>query len=771
MSEVNRAVYPARPVTLTGLEITQPSLNDTTYYPNDADWDESICISQSMSPNAPYNNLGFYLPIDNNGDSQYEYLSKPIQKIGLYYTQALNTFGRENQSPTDPSGQIYDYAAWRLSYGRKPYVGGQYVNNLKPQNYYFVTGLDLQAALCVVCVRFVSDNYCSLKYYLDHKSDTLASETPSSLFMVGLFGGENTVSRQSFAPFDTTPYEFVQWARDEQNVVTKNRSPGGACSTKYPIALFGTTAAFTQVAAPGNRNVGTLDPRCLIFPLVGCMFGEGVHFTPSSMADWWTANPRQNYSSLIIIGGREGEHYTIENRGVIPNVRIRTILTQEALDKVLSIAATYGIPFSTDFPSGYNDFYSAANGLTTYMPIANEGGYYDGKFELLTQSGVLNPELSPASSEQWEGGITAPYDDRYYDPSIPVPVDQIDLTQPTVSPIGSFNKTYILNKQEVDAIQAYIYGADDTTLENFLKGISNFGANPMDAFISLHMWPFDVRDFVTASATAQVTVGRTAISDSVYGDVIGYLMPTNSKAVVDCGSFKISPKFSSFLDYEPYTTINLFIPFVGTVDLAPSLYMGKTINVRLICDWITGAATAVVYADGIPLVYQQGVGAVSISMTGDNHAKSAGDVIGGVIGAAGSAVGAVAAAKTGQLGSAAQLAGKAVEMGSQAFMDYGKTDFTQAGSSSPMCSLYMPMYCYLTISTPKLLIDGEDLDQWAHGVGYADSRITTLAAEGSSGDGIVIGSPVRISFTGSVQPTPGEIDRILQALGDGVFPA
>jgi hypothetical protein len=199
--------------------------------------------------------------------------------------------------------------------------------------------------------------------------------------------------------------------------------------------------------------------------------------------------------------------------------------------------------------------------------------------------------------------------------------------------------------------------------------------------------------------------------------------------------------------------------------------MGKRVNVRLICDWVTGATTAVVYADGIPLVYQQGVGAVSISMTGDNHSKTAGDVIGGVIGAAGSAVGAVAAAKTGNFGAAAQFAGKAIEMGSQAYMDYGKTDFTQAGSSSPMCALYMPMYCYLTISTPKLLIDGDDLAQWAHGVGYADSRVSTLAAEGSSGDGIVIGSPVRISFTGSVQPTPGEIERILQMLSDGVFPS
>ena len=770
MSEVNRAVYPARPVTLTGLEITQPSLNDTTYYPNDTDRDESICISQSMSPNAPYNNLGFYLPIDNNGESHFEQLSKSIQKIGLYYTQALNQFGDQNQTPTDPSGQIWDYAAWALSYRRKPYVGGQYVNNLKPQNYYFVTGLDLQAALCVVCVRFTSDRYCSLKYYLDHKDDYLASDTPSSLFMIGLFGGENTTSRQSFAPFDTVPYEFIQWARDENNVVTKNVSPGGKCTTKYPIAMFHSTSKFTDLAAPGNRNVDGLNPRCLIFPLVGCLFGEGTQYTPSSMSDWWTATPRQNYSSLIIVGGREGEHYTIEDRGVVPNVQIRTVLTQAAFDKVLSIAATYGLPFSTDFPTGYNDFYSAANGLTTYIPIANEGGYFDGKFELLTQSGVLNPELSPASAEQWDGGMTAPFNDRYYDPSIPVPIEEIELTHPTISPIGSFNQTYILNKSEVDSIQDYIYGADDTTLENFLKGISNFGGSPMDAFISLHMWPFDVRDFVSGANTAKLVVGRTTISDGG-GDVMGYVMPPDANGIIDCGHFHIDEVFESFLDYEPYTTINLFIPFIGSVDLAPSLYMGKTVSVKIICDWITGAMTAVVYADGIPLVYQQGIGAVSLSMTGDNHSRTAGDVLGGLIGAGASAVGAVAAAKTGNLSAALNFGTKAAEMAASAWNDYGRTDFNQAGSSSPMCSMYMPMYCYITISRPKLLYDDDMMESFAEGVGFADSRISSLAAEGSSGSGIVVGAPVRVSFSASVQPTPSEIDSILQALSTGVFPS
>lgn len=761
MSQVNKSIYPDRTTALSGMQLTSTQLADLSL---DTEWETSIAVSQSTSENAAYNRVTYITIKDDVFPPVYDETERrsPVQQIALYYSQNLVNMAATqyyNGSVTY-SGQSFNISQLNdapynfYSMRRSPASAwtADVVNALQSRYNkrasFLITGADFQKLLCVVCVGFTNGNYCSLKYYEDHKNDL--SLTPSHLFMIGLIDNDGGASLQTCCPINLSSFTYHFWQKDSQTGVISNND--GQMQFLFPAPVLRTMAYIA-----GSRNVGSTQTGTLGFPLVACMGGGTLNAN-----NYWTSKPA---AGSPIFGGECGYHYTLH----VDGSTVYTHLSQYGFDIALKAAACYGLPFTIDFPTGLTDFYSDPT-INTYIPIANEGGYFNGNFEPLTIAGILNPEISAVNLQVWTGGKDAPYNDRDYDPNIPVPVEEIELTHPTITPIGSFNQTYILNKSEVDSIQDYIYGADDTTLENFLKGISNFGGSPMDAFISLHMWPFDVRDFVSGSNTAKLVVGRTTISDGG-GDVIGYVMPPDANGIIDCGHFHIDEVFESFLDYEPYTTINLFIPFIGSVDLAPSLYMGKTVSVKIICDWITGAMTGVVYADGIPLVYQQGIGAVSLSMTGDNHSRTAGDVLGGLIGAGASAVGAVASAKTGNLGAALNFGTKAAEMAASAWNDYGRTDFNQAGSSSPMCSLYMPMYCYITISRPKLLYDDDMMAAFAEGVGFADSRISSLAAEGSSGSGIVVGAPVRVSFSSAVQPTPSEIDSILQALSTGVFPA
>lgn len=762
MSEVNRDIYPAGITGLHGIEIVSRNLN---YYIDGNEWEPSIAVSQSMNPQAPFNRIDYVVPSYNETPARWivEEYTRQVQKIGLTYIGTGTNFGNSNQyynGSVDtifigaPGHMYYSYATLRKTSRTSFVVNCQ--SHYHANQYDILSGVNMQNILGVVCVGFTDGSACSLKYYLDNVLSI--TQTPSCIFMQVFYGHpDDSNVRRNIAPIDLSELQFTYWLLSgSPAVLTKSNA------TFYQGFPWAVGRNYTYLNAGTHPLKSALVAPSLIFPVIACIQGgEGRSFT-------WATTPTINANnSMTVIGGGYGEYYTLGTPG--EGDVYYTFLTQKGIDDAMKVAATYGLPFAIDFPDDVHNLYSTT-GLITYMPKANEGGYFDGAYEVLTVGSTLNPDLSLANLEIWTGGVHAPYDDRYYDPSIPIPIEEIELTHPTISPIGSFNQTYILNKAEVDSIQDYIYGADDTTLENFLKGISNFGGSPMDAFISLHMWPFDVRDFVTGSTTAKLVVGRTTISDGG-GDVIGYVMPPDANGIIDCGHFHIDEVFESFLDYEPYTTINLFIPFVGSVDLAPSLYMGKTVSVKIICDWITGAMTAVVYADGIPLVYQQGIGAVSLSMTGDNHSRTAGDVLGGLIGAGASAVGAVAAAKTGNLSAALNFGTKAAEMAASAWNDYGRTDFNQAGSSSPMCSMYMPMYCYITISRPKLLYDDDMMEAFAEGVGFADSRISSLAAEGSSGSGIVVGAPVRVSFSGSVQPTPSEIDSILQALSTGVFPS
>ena len=761
----NPAVYPSNTMPAYYADYwcnTSVRIGDALPY--NSGWDDSIAVSQSTTINAPFNTID-YIFVDSNDVIHRSKYRKNLQKIALYGFTSWDTSGNFSyyNSGAQSTMDFWHIAAKRRKGGNDAFNGSlgaysttynnqvwsQLRTNWDSTRYYLVTGLNPQKCLGVIYVGFYSGGsctYCSLKDYLTNYS----ALTPNFAFMVVYIERPSGYSSyHAVAPIDMQPREYKLFKRVDND--TGDSFNFGEFIDAYPGYMT------KGVSKKSNYNYGTYKTitNANAFPLCGLNCG---YYTKRN----WTQGLNELHG--VPVFGAAEDNYTITYDGSI----FTTELTEEAIRLLPNMAATYGLPFTDDYITDEYNLYTGNK--KTYMPYSNAYGYYNGSYELLTDNGVVSEDLSPENATLWEDGIEGMWEDRTYTPKEPEPIDSVDLTEPAITPVGSFNKTFILNKQEVDSIQDYIYGADDTTLENFLKGISNFGGSPMDAFISLHLWPFDVRSFVTASTTAPVVVGRTTISPSPQGDVIGYLMPTDAKAVVDCGSFMIEPKFESFLDYEPYTTINLFIPFIGSVDLPPSLYMGKKVAVKLICDWITGATTAVIYADGIPLIYQQGVGAVSISMTGDNHSRTAGDVIGGLIGAGASAVGAVAAGYTGQWGMAAKLGFNAAEQLSEARNDYGKTDFTQAGSSSPMCGLYMPMYCYITISRPKLLYNAAAMAEYARGVGYADSRVTTLAAEAAAGSGIVVGAPVRVSFSGSVYPTPGELEEIVAALASGVFP-
>lgn len=53
-------------------------------------------------------------------------------------------------------------------------------------------------------------------------------------------------------------------------------------------------------------------------------------------------------------------------------------------------------------------------------------------------------------------------------------------------------------------------------------------------------------------------------------------------------NFTLPEYFGSFLDYEPYTKVQVYLPFSGVHDLNPSEVMGKVLSMRVKLDWITG---------------------------------------------------------------------------------------------------------------------------------------------------------------------------------------
>lgn len=69
--------------------------------------------------------------------------------------------------------------------------------------------------------------------------------------------------------------------------------------------------------------------------------------------------------------------------------------------------------------------------------------------------------------------------------------------------------------------------------------------------------------------------------------VSGY--PINSQYIAyNVGSFTFNEQFGNFLDYSPYTSIKLYLPFCGLQELDAQTVVGKTINVKCVIDILSG---------------------------------------------------------------------------------------------------------------------------------------------------------------------------------------
>ena len=68
----------------------------------------------------------------------------------------------------------------------------------------------------------------------------------------------------------------------------------------------------------------------------------------------------------------------------------------------------------------------------------------------------------------------------------------------------------------------------------------------------------------------------------------GYKIPGRYNAHTLIAGMTLSEYFGSFLDYAPYTRIQIYLPYSGVYDLNPSDIINSTFTLRVAIDWLTG---------------------------------------------------------------------------------------------------------------------------------------------------------------------------------------
>jgi len=151
-----------------------------------------------------------------------------------------------------------------------------------------------------------------------------------------------------------------------------------------------------------------------------------------------------------------------------------------------------------------------------------------------------------------------------------------------------FLTVYKINQANLDAIGKNLYG------ETLLDIVKNISVNPLDFIVSLMIFPC-APAAVGSSQNIKLGGWLCAASGGAVLNALGTPASgnplTSQFKVVDFGTVSIPENWGSFLDYSQ-TTIEMYLPFIGSVNIDVSECMGGTINVQYTIDFLTGMCVA-----------------------------------------------------------------------------------------------------------------------------------------------------------------------------------
>lgn len=146
-------------------------------------------------------------------------------------------------------------------------------------------------------------------------------------------------------------------------------------------------------------------------------------------------------------------------------------------------------------------------------------------------------------------------------------------------------------------------------------------SNPMDAILGLSIVPVVVPN----GTSKTVSVGN--ISTDVTMNTA-----SSQYVEVDCGTLNVNEYWGAYLDYDPYTKAEIYLPYVGIHPISVDDIMNKPVHVKYHVDILSGACCAYVKCGGSVLYSFVGQCSCSIPITGNDWTN----VVNGALSIAGS---------------------------------------------------------------------------------------------------------------------------------------
>lgn len=272
-----------------------------------------------------------------------------------------------------------------------------------------------------------------------------------------------------------------------------------------------------------------------------------------------------------------------------------------------------GMTWNNDDPTS-----NSHGDVATYIPIAMPSYDYNNSQQPISSTSTqASPALNPTTSdatllkailESIQATQTQTQPNMQVPPQNPVTTGTGEPPA-LVPPSGSASalwSVYHPTQAQVNSFGAWLWTDDIITKINQLL------QNPMEGIITLH------KVFAPPVDSGQGTIVVGRLDSNVPSATVNQQYVT-----VDCGEIDCLEQFGNVFDYSPFTSISIYLPFIGIAPLSVDDIMRSKIHVKYGVDVFTGVCLAMIEVsrDGntVNMYQHAGVASVEYPLTGTVH--------------------------------------------------------------------------------------------------------------------------------------------------------
>ena len=333
--------------------------------------------------------------------------------------------------------------------------------------------------------------------------------------------------------------------------------------------------------------------------------------------------------------------------------------------------------------------------------------------------------------------------------------DKQDEKNPTHGSIScGGNNYYLMSSEQLNSFISWFNNYTPSAEEIADNIFTNKYGNLLECVCGISYVPCAISKYYKNQGTETIKIGK--LDTGISANVI-----KNEGSNFKLAEFKIERKFNNFLDYEPYTKYQLYLPYVGVIELPTNTIVsnkGTTVVVKGAIDISTLTLTYTIYSNGM-IIYETSVSygqSIPISLT-----DRIGTFSSAITETTNRAVGAVVAGATGN------VMGVVTNIASY---HYKESPIVSTGTSTSSGGRFQPQKCYLIASYPVT----KRPDTYGHNVGFPCMKSIKLNDKSLKGftkchnPVIEFGNSKRVDDS-IVYPYESEIEELYNILKEGFY--